>query len=87
LSDHKTKPDGASRRKFLGDILRILVVGAGTGGVVALAKKSGETCINQSICRTCGVNVSCGLPQALSFRQVESEIGLQKRPGGTPDAT
>ena len=60
------------RREFLIGAIRWLLAGAGTAAIAALARKPGETCTNQSVCRTCGVSATCGLPQALSFRAVES---------------
>ncbi len=64
-----------SRRDFLLLLPRWLIA----GGIVAVAfrllnrknNKSGETCTSSSgYCRSCSLNNSCGLPAALSFRQV-----------------
>lgn len=63
-----------SRRDFLLLLPRWLIA----GGIVAVAfrllkrkNKSGETCISsKGYCRSCSLNNSCGLPAALSFRQV-----------------
>lgn len=63
-----------TRRDFLMLLPRWLIA----GGLVAVAfrllhrnNKSGETCSSPNgYCRSCTLNNSCGLPAALSFRQV-----------------
>ena len=61
-----------SRRRFFTVLLRL----AAFGGIGALAARllggtparPGETCVNEGLCRGCGVYPGCGLPQALSAR-------------------
>ena len=65
----------ASRREFLRGGARYTLM-AGVAAIAAvLARKPrttlpGQTCVNNSICRGCTVVHDCGLPQALSFKQV-----------------
>ena len=64
----------ANRREFLRGGARYALL-AGLAAVSAVLVKrsgaslSGQTCINQGICRGCGAVGDCGLPQALSFKQ------------------
>ena len=64
----------ASRREFLRGGARYALL-AGLGAVSATLVKrsggrlSGQSCINQGICRGCGAFTACGLPQALSAKQ------------------
>ena len=67
--------DTATRREFLrGGIRYALLAGASAVAVSVAsrpgAKLTGQTCVNEGICRGCAVVGDCGLPQALSFRQV-----------------
>lgn len=67
--------NAANRREFLRGSIRYTLL-ACVGAVSAvLVKRRGElpenqTCVNQGICRGCGVFEDCGLPQALSAKQV-----------------
>ena len=61
------------RREFLRSIARLAVLGGAAGGVVALTRKSGETCVNEGVCRGCPVFGGCGLPQALSAKAARSD--------------
>jgi hypothetical protein len=56
------------RREFLRSIARMAVLGGSVGGVAGLTRKSGETCVNEGVCRGCPVFDGCGLPQALSAK-------------------
>jgi len=64
-----------NRREFLrGGFRYALLAGLATVSAV-LARKPGaalpgQACINQGICRGCGAFEDCGLPQALSAKQV-----------------
>jgi hypothetical protein len=67
--------EGISRRQFLSTLARLAALGgigaltakllAGRGG----ASRSGETCVNQGVCRGCSAFAGCGLPSALSARE------------------
>ena len=75
---NKCRPSpGANRREFLRDGLRLAVL----GGLAAIAGKltgrsaarpSGQVCISAGICRGCAVFEGCGLPRALSAKEVLS---------------
>lgn len=58
-----------TRRRFFADAGRYLVAALLAGGVGALVKRSGETCINHGICNGCSAFSDCHLPQALSARE------------------
>ncbi len=65
----------AGRRQFLRDGLRYTALGglaAVTGKLVArqAARPAGQTCISAGICRGCAAFDDCGLPQALSAKEV-----------------
>jgi hypothetical protein len=65
----------ASRREFLRDGLRLAILGglAAIGGKLAgraAARPAGQVCISAGICRGCAVFEDCGLPAALSAREV-----------------
>jgi hypothetical protein len=65
----------AGRRQFFRDGLRYTVLGglaAVTGKLVArqAARPAGQTCISAGICRGCAAFDDCGLPQALSAKEV-----------------
>ena len=68
---------GTSRREFMRDGFRYAVL-TGLAAVSAIlyqrsgGKLSGQTCINQGICRGCASFTDCGLPQALSAKEVLS---------------
>ena len=61
-----------SRMEFLKRCARLAAF-AGLGWLTVRVStrrsRSGETCINDWICRNCGILSGCGLPQALSFRR------------------
>jgi hypothetical protein len=66
---------GAGRRQFLRDGLRYTVLGAlaaVSGKLIArqAARPAGQVCLSAGICRGCEVFDDCGLPQALSAKQV-----------------
>ncbi|MGA3180872.1 MAG: hypothetical protein ABSF38_11050 [Verrucomicrobiota bacterium] len=66
---------GASRRQFLRDGLRYAILGglaAITGKLVARhpVRPAGQVCISAGICRGCAAYEDCGLPQALSAKEV-----------------
>jgi len=65
----------ANRREFLRGGARYALLWALAAISGALVKRRvgslpGQTCLNQGICRGCGAVGDCGLPQALSFKQV-----------------
>jgi hypothetical protein len=65
----------ASRREFVRSSFRYaLLAGLAAVSVVLVKKRGaalpGQTCINEGICRGCGSVADCGLPQALSFKQI-----------------
>jgi hypothetical protein len=65
----------AGRRQFLRDGLRYAVLGAlaaVSGKLVArqAARPAGQVCISAGICRGCEAFDDCGLPQALSAKEV-----------------
>lgn len=67
--------ESANRREFLRGGFRYALL-AGLAAVSAVLVKQrgtslpGQTCINQGICPGCGAFEDCGLPQALSAKQV-----------------
>jgi len=61
-----------SRRRFLTTIARWVAVPGIVGALGSMTQRKGETCINDTICRTCGIADTCRLPQALSFRDATS---------------
>jgi hypothetical protein len=68
----RRSPDSsASRRQFFRDGLRFIML----GGLVAVgakiaARPGGQVCISAGICRGCAVFEDCGLPNALSAKEV-----------------
>ncbi len=66
-----------TRREFIRTTGRLAVLGLfGFFGSRLLRKTSfklGEICINESICGGCTVYTDCGLPQALSAKQVRGD--------------
>ena len=72
--------DAESRREFLrGGVRYALLAGIGAVAAVVAGKPSGhlpgQTCINEGVCRRCGIVSDCDLPQALSFRQATKGCG------------
>ncbi len=64
-----------SRRDFFRAIGRYGLLGclAAVGAVTGRrAQLSGQRCINQGLCGKCAVFASCGLPQAISAKQVRA---------------
>ena len=63
-----------SRRELMQSLGRgALFTGLAAVSVFAVSKKNrsaDETCSNNFICRNCAVLKKCGLPQALSLKQV-----------------
>jgi hypothetical protein len=71
---NKAGQNGESRREFLRGGARYALLTALGAVSAALFKRSGgklsgQTCINQGICRGCAAFRGCGLPQALSAKQ------------------
>jgi hypothetical protein len=67
--------ESANRREFLrGGARYALLAGLAAVSAVLVKRRAaslpGQTCINQGICRGCGAFEDCGLPQALSAKQV-----------------
>lgn len=64
------------RREFLKDTGRYAVLAGLAYFVFRMfgrrSKRNLEQCVNEWICRPCGVLPDCGLPQALSFKQARS---------------
>ncbi len=65
----------AGRRQFLRDGFRYAVLGAVaavTGKLAArqAGRPAGQLCVNAGICRGCEEFDDCGLPQALSAKEV-----------------
>ena len=65
----------SGRRKLLASVLRYVTLGAlGAAGGAAFSKRRRlvreDTCINQGVCRGCEVFRECGLPEALSAKEV-----------------
>lgn len=65
----------AGRRQFLRDGLRFAILGglaAVSGKLVARqpGRPAGQVCISAGICRGCAAFEDCGLPQALSAKEV-----------------
>jgi hypothetical protein len=70
----KSPSSAATRREFLRDGARYaLLAGLAAASATLAARRGGplpdQTCINRGLCRGCGALASCGLPQALSFKQ------------------
>lgn len=63
-------PSEPSRRQFLRSAIRWVALPVLVGSVGKMTARKGESCVNQTICRTCGIAETCGLPQALSYRDV-----------------
>ena len=66
--------EAASRREFLrGGVRYALLAGLAAVSAMVAGRRNqrlpGQTCVNQGICRGCGVFEECGLPQALSAKQ------------------
>lgn len=67
---------GVGRREFLrGGVRYALLAGLGVVSATLASrgggKLSGQTCINEGICRGCTAFDDCGLPQALSAKQAK----------------
>ncbi|MHC4184568.1 MAG: hypothetical protein ACYSR4_01370 [Planctomycetota bacterium] len=67
--------DRSSRRELLAGVLRYATLGVlGAAGASASLKRRRlvreGTCVNRGICRGCAVLDRCGLPQALSAKEV-----------------
>lgn len=67
-----------TRREWFASIGRVLVTGAGVTGLTHLASRDPEICVSQGICRGCRVVGQCGLPQALSYKQVTGQGPTQQ---------
>ena len=69
-----------SRREFLrGGVRYALLAGISAVAAVVAGKSNGrrpgQTCVNEGLCRGCGVVGDCGLPPALSFKQATQGRG------------
>ena len=67
----------ANRREFFrGGVRYALLTALGAVSAVLFhrsgGKLTGQTCINQGICNKCTAYADCGLPQALSRKQIQS---------------
>ena len=65
-----------SRREFSRAAARyalLALVSAATWLVARPRGPLGQRCVNQGICSSCGVFAACGLPQALSAKQVKEK--------------
>jgi hypothetical protein len=65
-----------SRREFFRAAVRyglLTLVGVATYLAGRPRGLSGQRCVNQGICSSCGVFAECGLPQALSARQAKEK--------------
>ena len=66
-----------SRREFFRAAARGGLLGLVSGVAACLAGRpqrlGGQRCVNQGICRSCGILAGCGLPQALSARRAQEE--------------
>lgn len=73
---NKRSPNSsAGRRQFLRDGLRYITLGglAAVGGRLVArqaVRPTGQVCISAGICRGCEAFEDCGLPQALSAKEV-----------------
>ncbi|TAK96206.1 MAG: hypothetical protein EPO07_14745 [Verrucomicrobia bacterium] len=81
---NEAEPTGReSRRDFLRGGARYALL-AGLGAVSATlvkrsgGKLSGQTCINQGFCSGCKAYAGCGLPAALSRKQIQSRSSRRK---------
>lgn len=73
----KASPPRANRREFLRGgaryaLLTTLAAVSATLFKRSGGKLSGQTCINQGICRNCTAFAACGLPQALSAKAAKA---------------
>ena len=73
--NRRSPKSSAGRRQFLRDGLRYALL----GGLAAIswkliarpaARPAGQVCISAGICRGCAAFDDCGLPQALSAKEV-----------------
>jgi hypothetical protein len=62
-----------TRRQFLRSAVRWLAAPIMVGALGEMTRRKGETCIINTFCRTCAISETCGLPQALSFRDATSK--------------
>jgi anaerobic selenocysteine-containing dehydrogenase len=72
------KEENISRREFFRTCGRGVIAG-GLATIAAVmwkrkASLSNQECINQGICRQCGVFEKCELPQALSVKKVRPQV-------------
>ncbi|MGA2176553.1 MAG: hypothetical protein ABSH38_16375 [Verrucomicrobiota bacterium] len=73
--NRRSPKSSAGRRQFLRDGLRYALLGglaAISGKLIArpAARPAGQVCISAGICRGCAAFDDCGLPQALSAKEV-----------------
>ena len=73
--NRRSPNSSAGRRQFLRDGLRWAILGglAAVGGRLAgreAARPAGQVCISAGICRGCAAFEDCGLPNALSAKEV-----------------
>ncbi len=65
-----------SRREFFRAATRysvLALVGVAAALVARPARLTGQRCVNQGICRSCGIFAQCGLPQALSAKRIKEK--------------
>ncbi len=67
----------SSRREFLKNMGRIMLLSGLTAGVAGLATRKGasspkdDTCRRDGVCRNCPLLKGCGHPTALSFKEAK----------------
>lgn len=74
VMNKRTQSVHANRREFLRSGIRYaLLAGVAAVSAALVVRRDralpNQTCINQGICRGCGMFDDCGLPQALSAKQ------------------
>jgi len=75
---------GLNRRAFLGNVVRYAAAAGLSALTVCLVRRRptslpGQTCVALGICRSCALQSSCTLPQALSFRQATGQDQAPRR--------
>jgi hypothetical protein len=76
--------DCGNRREFFRTALRYGLAGALTI-VASLVRggRAGQGCVNKGLCASCGAFETCGLPSALSAKQVRDvSMGRRNQLGG-----
>jgi hypothetical protein len=68
--------EAGSRREFFRAAARyaLLALVSAAAGLAARPRTiKGQRCVNQGICRSCGIFAECGLPQALSAKRAQEK--------------